>query len=114
MVRELIHKPELLNQKAEEAVGAIQSLFAQPTVTVIKKGKNGPVEQDIIPMIKKITVSAADGNTVQLNALICCQNPSLNPMQLVAAIEHYLPQCKPDHAVCCRNDLFDVNEKLFR
>lgn len=102
------------NGGAEEAAGTIQALFAQPYVTVVKKGKNGPVEQDIIPMIKKMSVNATDANTVRVDALICCQNPSLNPMQLVAAIEHYLPQWKPDHALYCRNELFDVNEKLFR
>ena len=66
------------------------------------------------PMIRKIDAAMLDSNTVRLNAVVCCQNPSLNPMQLVAAIELYLPECKPDHAVCCRNNLFDNNEKLFR
>ncbi len=99
---------------AVEAAAYIQNLFDQPSLTVTKKSKNGPLEQDIIPMIKKLTVSAIDDNTVQLNALVCCQNPSLNPMQLVAAVEHYLPQCKPDHAVYRRIELYDANEKIFR
>ncbi len=99
---------------AAEAALQIGALFAQETVTVTKKSKNGSVEQDIIPMIKRLSVAAQDDNTVRLQALVCCQNPSLNPMQLVAAVERYLPQWQPDHAVCCRVELFDVNEKIFR
>lgn len=99
---------------AAEAAAYIQNLFEHPSLTVTKKSKNGPLEQDIIPMIKKLTVSAIDDNTVQMNALVCCQNPSLNPMQLVAAVEHYMPQWKPDHAVCRRIELYDSNEKIFR
>ena len=98
----------------EMKIQRIQDLFARESVVVSKKSKNGITEQDIIPMIRKIEVVMLDSNTLRLNAVVCCQNPSLNPMQLVAAIELYLPDCKPDHAVCCRNNLFDNNEKLFR
>ena len=98
----------------ETKIQQIKDLFARESVVVSKKSKNGITEQDIIPMIRKIDAAMLDSNTVRLNAVVCCQNPSLNPMQLVAAIELYLPECKPDHAVCCRNNLFDNNEKLFR
>lgn len=97
-----------------EATSQIEALFAQESVVVTKKSKNGPVEQDIIPMIKKLSAAALDDNTVRLQALICCQNPSLNPMQLVAAVERYLPRWTPDHAVCCRMELYDADEKIFR
>lgn len=99
---------------AAEAAVHVENLFAQPSVTVLKKSKNGVVEQDIVPMIKKLTVSTIDDYTVQIDALICCQNPSLNPTQLVAAVTHYLPHCKPDHAVCRRIELYDANQKIFR
>lgn len=99
---------------AEDAALQIEAMFAQEAVTVTKKSKNGPVEVDIIPMIKKLSVAAQDDNTVRLQALVCCQNPSLNPMQLVAAVERYLPQCQPDHAVCCRIELYDANKEIFR
>ena len=98
----------------EAGVAEIAKLFRSDTLSVIKKSKNGPVEQDIIPMIRNLTVTALDANTVSLDALICCQNPTLNPMQLVAAVERYLPALKPDHAVCSRKELFDINEKIFR
>ena len=96
------------------AVDAMSALFAQPAVTVMKKSKNGPVEQDVIPMIRTLKVHQMDDRSVQLRAMVCCQNPSLNPMQLVAAVEKYLPEHKPDHAVCCRIGLFDTTGKAFR
>lgn len=99
---------------AEKAAQSITSLFESETLVVLKKGKNGEVEQDIAPMIKRMDTTAVDNNTVRLKTLICCQNPSLNPMQLVAAIERYLPQWKPDHAVCCRTEIYDSNQKIFR
>ena len=99
---------------APEAIRSIESLFAGDSVVVQKKSKNGTIEQDILPMIRRLTVSSGDRNTVRMNTLLCCQNPSLNPMQLVAAVEHYLPDYKPDHAVCCRVELYDANQEIFR
>ncbi len=97
-----------------EAAEEITALFARESLTVSKKGKNGITEQDIIPMIRRIGVSVTDANTLRLDAMVCCQNPSLNPMQLAAAVERYLPHWKPDHAVCCRVELYDANEQIFR
>ena len=99
---------------AEGTAEKITQLFARPSLVVEKKSKNGPVLQDIIPMIRSITVCGVEESKLTLEALVCCQNPSLNPMQIVAAIEAYLPECKPDHAVCRRMEIYDINEKVFR
>lgn len=98
-------------QEAAEWIGA---LYRRDSLLVEKKGKNGVTEQDIIPMIRSIGVEQTDGNTLQLGARICCQNPSLNPMQLVAAIERYAPEYKPDFAKCCRVEIYDNTQKIFR
>ena len=98
----------------ETLVDEIQALFARESLTVVKKGKNGPIEQDIIPMIRKINVVLVDENTIRLDAMICCQNPSLNPAQLVLAVETYLPDRKPDHAYSKRNEIYSVKENIFR
>ena len=92
----------------------IEELFHSESLTVEKKGKNGPVEQDIIPMIRDIRVEQPDGNTLEIIARICCQNPTLNPMQLAAAVERYLPHMTPDFAKCCRMEIYDNNETVFR
>ena len=98
-------------QGAEEA---IRELLSRPSLTVEKKGKNGPTEQDIIPMIKKLEISALEENVLRLSVRVCCQNPSLNPMQLAAAVDKYLPQFAPDFAKSARVNLYDVNEHIFR
>ena len=96
------------------AADGIQALFAQNSLTLEKKGKNGTVEQDIIPMIRRISVTPTDAHTLTLTALICCQNPALNPNQLCAAIERELPQYRPDFSRICRLEVFDNNETIFR
>lgn len=98
----------------EEAEKNIAALFARDTLTVEKKSKNGLTEQDIIPMIRSCRVNREDDNTICIFSRVCCQNPSLNPMQLVAAIERYLPAFKPDHAVCRRLEIYDQKEQVFR
>ncbi len=98
----------------QDAANQIQALFAQEQLIVTKKGKNGTVEQDIIPMIKKLEVVEADSNTLELHALVCCQNPSLNPTQLSAAVTAYLPELTPDFSKCCRVEIYDSEEKIFR
>ena len=98
----------------EEAVDAVRSLFSREEVIVEKKGKNGIVEQNIIPMIRKIEVFRISDREMRLHATVCCQNPSLNPMQLSAAIEKYLPDRKPDFVKCGRLEVYDENETIFR
>lgn len=94
-------------------VDAIAELFRRESLVVPKKSKKGPTEQDIIPMIKEIT-AAADGNTVVLDAVICCQNPSLSPMQLAAAVDIFLTDMKPNFAKSRRIELLDGNRTIFR
>lgn len=97
-----------------DAAEAIAALFSRDTLLVEKKGKNGTVEQDIIPMIRKIAVAVQDDHVLTLHALICCQNPALNPGQLCAAIEKELPQYRPDFAKVRRLEIFDTSKTIFR
>ena len=98
----------------EGAIDQIQALFAQPEVTVEKKSKNGIREENIIPMIRRVSVSAPETGVLQLSARVCCQNPTLNPAQLTAAICKYLPHLTPDFSRCRRVEIYDTEEKLFR
>ena len=98
----------------DDAVCAFENLFAAPELLVVKKTKNGPVEQNIIPLIKSAKIARADAQTVTIDAMICCQNPSLNPMQLSAAIQKYLPELAPDHVLCCRQEILDTDRNIFR
>lgn len=92
----------------------LRAFFSAESMIVPKKGKNGIQDQNIIPMIKSLNVTKAGEKELVLNARICCQNPSLNPMQLVAAITLHLPELKPDFAKCNRLEIYDLNEEVFR
>ena len=87
---------------SESCVGNIRDLFAQSEVWVEKKSKNGIQEQNIIPMIRALNVTGQSENRIGIDVVACCQNPSLNPMQIVAAITRHLPQWTPTYSSCCR------------
>ena len=97
-----------------DAQAAINALFARESLILEKRSKNGITQQDIIPMIRRLAVHTQDSNTLILQALICCQNPALNPGQLTAAIEKELPAFRPDFAKICRLEVFDNIETIFR
>lgn len=98
----------------ENAQERISALFNGDTLLVDKKSKNGIVEQDILPMLRKFDLQSTAVGKLIIDATVCCQNPSLNPMQIVAAIDRYLPELKPDHSQCCRLEIYDSNETIFR
>ena len=98
----------------DNAVNAISELFSRDVLTVTKKTKNGPQDQDIIPLIRSVTVKAVGEKQLKLDILHCCQNPTLNPMQVSAAIEKYLPEYRPDFSKCCRVEIYDSSEIVFR
>lgn len=97
-----------------DAQNRLSELFSQPELIVEKKGKNGITEQNIIPMIQEIQFEAVSPGELRLSALICCQNPTLNPAQLTAAIAKYLPECAPDFVRICRKEIYNTEKKLFR
>ena len=79
-----------------EAAEQIRPLFAREAVVVENKTKNGPKQENIIPLIRKLEVICTDSSVMEIRARVCCQNPSLNPMQMSVAIEQELPDLKPD------------------
>ena len=81
---------------------------------VTKKTKNGMQDQDIIPMIRKLDIAQTETGVLVLYARICCQNPTLNPAQMVAAINLYLPDYAPDFTKCSRIEILDGQEEIFR
>ena len=97
-----------------DAQAAMEKLFAQESVIVPKKTKNGIQDQNIIPMIRRLSVVSVDPNTIELDALVCCQNPTLNPAQLALAVEMHLPEYKADFTKSRRVEIYDQNENVFR
>ena len=98
----------------DEQVAEIAKLFSQSELIVEKKGKNGTTQQNIIPMIRRLSVERITDREVGIDVLHCCQNPSLNPMLISAAIAKYLPDLAADYTRCCREELFDERENIFR
>lgn len=92
----------------------ILNLLTSPEVLVTKKTKNGIQEQNITPMIHSVKVARETENLVELNIMHCCQNPTLNPMQIPLAIEKYLPELKPDFSKCRRIEVYDSKMQIFR
>lgn len=98
-----------------DAVSRLTAFFAQEEILVEKKTKtNGIQDQNIIPMIKSLEVIQADEHTIQLKARVCCQNPTLNPMQLHGAVVRHLPELAPNFAKCERLELYDNDGNIFR
>ena len=102
------------NGVPEGTMDAIRELFARESVIVTKRGKNGSVDQDIIPMISNLDIQAISEQELELTARVCAQNPSLNPQQMVTAIENELPQCRPDFTRIFRREVFDSQGAIFR
>ena len=99
----------------ECAVSKLEKFFAQDEILVEKKTKSGGIQdQNIAPMIKSLHVIQEDNNTIVLNARVCCQNPTLNPMQLHGAILRHLPELTPSFAKCARLEIYDAEGNIFR
>ena len=98
----------------ENGLEKLKALFAGEQLIVPKRSKNGIQDQDIIPMIRELEISRLDDKTIQMDGVVCCQNPTLNPMQLVAAVELHLPELKPDFASCRRVEIFEHDKNVFR
>ncbi len=97
----------------ETAQQEIARLLSGPQLLVEKKTKRGMEETDIRPMIRASELREKDGE-ILITCTVCAQNPSLNPLLLVSAIERYLPEFAPDFAKCRRLELFDGEGKVFR
>ena len=92
----------------------LQQLFSASDLTVTKKTKSGLQEQNIIPMIRQIIFSREGEQQISVEAIVCCQNPTLNPAQLVLAIAKYLPELGPDHSRISRIEIYDEHMTIFR
>ena len=98
----------------ENAMPMLNELFMSRELIVPKKGKHGVQNQDIIPMIRRLEIQKAGEKAIDLDCDICCQNPTLNPMQLPAAIALYRPTLQPDFVSCKRIEIFDNTMNVFR
>ena len=101
------------NGVPQGAAEAIRALFAREEVIVTKRGKNGPVDQNIVPMILDLEVNELSNQELELTSRVCAQNPSLNPQLMVNAIDMELPDLRPDFTKISRREVIDPNGNIF-
>lgn len=92
----------------------IAGLFARPAVLVEKRTKKGMTETDIKPMIETFSIARISAQELEISALLCAQNPSLNPQYLMTAIERYLHDCVPDFYRSHRLEVYGEDMCVFR
>ena len=97
-----------------ETETAITALFERDSLFVEKKTKRGMAEVDLKPMIQYLKVIRLSEQELMLDTVVCAQNPSLNPSQLVTAIEVHAPEHKPDFAKCRRLEVLKEDRTAFR
>ena len=92
----------------------LAEFFSKEEIIVEKRTKNGPKQENIIPLIRNLQICPVDDHILEIHTRVCCQNPALNPMQITAAIELYQPVQKPNFVKCRRVEVYDSNESVFR
>ena len=97
-----------------DAEALLKEMFTASELIVAKKTKNGVQDINIIPMIHSVKISQRSENILELNVIHCCQNPTLNPAQIVSAIEKYLPDIIPDFSRSKRLEAYDSKMQIFR
>lgn len=118
-VKHLTHLDVKICLEYDNAVPAgaeemLTELFSRERLTVTKMGKNGPVEQDIIPMMSNLRIERVEEGELAIHVRVCAQNPSLNPQQLITAIENELGKYKPDFAHIHRLEAIADDGTIFR
>ena len=98
----------------QNAESIINELFLRESLVVMKRSKNGIQEQNIIPMIRNFVINRIGECELQIHVLACCQNPTLNPAQIVAAIHAYASEAAPSFAWIRRDEIYDAQETVFR
>lgn len=98
----------------DNACTAIKALFASDSLVVSKKSKSGMQDQDILPMIQTFNIEVAGERMIEITAVHCCQNPTLNPTQIVSAVTKYAPELTPDACEYRRIEVYDNDNNIFR
>ena len=93
----------------------VSSVGSDPLIApVIAAGKDAAVPAAEASGDASLRHESAGQNAVVIEAVVAAQNPTLNPLLLVTAIETWLPQYKPDQVQCRRLEIYDAEGKPFR
>lgn len=98
----------------DDTVERMNAFFKQETIMIEKHSRKGKTETNIAPMIKSLEIRKRDDQTLDMEVLVCAQNPSLNPQLMITALELYVPELAPDYVAIRREEIFDANGEVFR
>ena len=118
-IKELTHLRASLeltydNGISDEGIEALAALYHRDSLILEKHSRKGKTQTDILPMLCEMKMDRTGENTMQMDVLVCAQNPSLNPQLLINAIEIYAPERMPDGVKICRLEIYDENGQVFR
>lgn len=102
------------NGVSDKQVSELEALYRRSTLVLEKHSRKGKTETDILPMLCQMAMQKTSDTTVEMDVLVCAQNPSLNPQLLINAIEVYAPELMPDDTKIKRMELYDIEGKVFR
>ena len=97
------------------AAEAIAALFAREELLFEKTTKSGAtVTQNLLEMMKNVSVEATDADTLRLTCDISAQDPALNPARIPEAIARELPDFAPDFSAIERLETLTDQGEVFR
>lgn len=105
--------PEGRPQAAEPAMA---ELLGRESLVVEKKSnkaKSGFTQVDLIPLIRSWNLEC-QSDTMTLDAVLCAQNPGLNPELIRRAFCQAYPQFAPDFVTFHRREVLDADGRPFR
>jgi len=85
--------------------------FDACSIIISKRTKRGVTDIDIAPFIRDLTFSS--GEVISMTAKISAQNPSINPDNLMSALEGAYSDLSPDFASFIRVGILDEEMKKF-
>ena len=106
----------LVGGATAEEVPAMRELLSRESLVMQKKSnksKKGYTEVDLIPLIKGFNLEC-QSDTLTLDAVLCAQNPGLNPELIRAAFCQAYPEYAPDFVTFHRREVLDIDGKPFR
>ena len=111
----------------QDAAGSLSERFAEKSIVISKKTKSGSAELDIAPSIRDIKfyfspdlrgggedAGDTEYDIIRLEAKISANNPTINPDNLISALEGEYGELAPAYAGFKRIEIYDREMKVFR
>jgi len=98
-------------QEPLNAAAALYERFSAKSIIISKRTKRGFNNVDIAPFIRDTSFSG--NGPVTIKAKLSAQDPSLNPGNLLSALEGDFTGLRPDHTDMTRVEVYDGKMTIF-